>query len=351
MVLKYSWYIMERASFRKYVLLGQISFWVILFLINFMEQLEYESPFSAFLFGLSSIGYLIPIVYIHYYWLLPLLLSGKRWIYFIATFLLLTVFILLYGLVDTFIPSNYPEDIDGVGDGFIYYFLLATIITVAFSLFYFVEAWHENFKREALLKSEKLQTKLNFLKSQINPHFLFNTLNNIYSYAQTGNEKTAPMLERLSAILRFMVYDCGEERVGLKKELAAISDLLEIHKMKNSKQQNIQFSSEGVKGYHLIAPLILVNFVENACKHSDTISNPNGFIKIKLKVDELDQCLFKIENTFKQKNGITSKYEGVGLVNIKKRLALQYAEDYVYSERKEGQVYQLSLRIPLERKS
>ncbi len=166
-------------------------------------------------------------------------------------------------------------------------------------MLYFVEAWHENFKREVLLKSEKLQTELNFLKSQINPHFLFNTLNNIYSYAQTSNEKTAPMLERLSAILRFMVYDCGEDRVSLNKELSAIEDLLEIHKMKNSKQQNIQFSSEGVKGYHLIVPLILVNFVENACKYNDTISNPNGYIKINLLVSKLDHCEFSIQNTFK----------------------------------------------------
>ncbi|MEM6321845.1 MAG: sensor histidine kinase [Bacteroidota bacterium] len=341
---------MESANFRKYVLLGQLSFWVILFLINFIEQLEYESPTSAFLFGLSSIGYLIPTVYIHYYCLLPLFFSGKRWIYFPATFLLITVFILLYGFIDTFIPSNYPESIDEIGEGFVYYFLLSLIITAAFSLIYFVEAWHENFKKEALLKSEKLQTELNFLKSQINPHFLFNTLNNIYAFAQTGNEKTAPMLERLSAILRFMVYDCGAERVGLLKEIAAIEDLLEIHKMKNSKQQNIQLMHQGVKGYHLIAPLILVNFVENACKHSDTISNPNGFIKINLSVGESDNCQFKIVNTFKEKNSITSKYEGVGLTNIKKRLALQYGEDYSFSERKEGSVYTLKLEIPLERK-
>ena len=117
-----------------------------------------------------------------------------------------------------------------------------------------------------LLKNQKLEAELNFLKSQINPHFLFNTLNNIYAYAQIGNEKTAPMLERLSAILRFMVYDCSEDRVGFTKELEAIEHLLEIQKMKNSKQQNIYFSQKGVKGYHLIAPLIIVNLIENGHK-------------------------------------------------------------------------------------
>ena len=340
---------MEQSTFRKYIIWGQIAAWIILFLINFIEELEFEHPLNAFLFGLSSIAYLIPTVYIHYYCLLPIFYQGKKWIYAIATFFLISFFIVVYEVIDSFIPTNYPEEVE-IGGDYLYYFLLSTIVTASFSLFYFVEAWYENFKREALLKNEKLQTELNFLKSQINPHFLFNTLNNIYSYAQTGNEKTAPMLERLSAILRFMVYDCGEERVVLNKELSAIEDLLEIHKMKNSKQQNIQFSSKGVKGYHLIAPLILVNFVENACKHSDTISNPKGYIKIKLLVDELDNCQFSIENTFKQKNGITSKYQGVGLTNIKKRLALQYENDYLFSERKEGQVYHIELKIPLERK-
>ena len=343
---------MESASFRKYITWGQIAFWFTLFLINFMEQIDYEEPFHAFLFGIAINGYIMPAVYIHYYYLLPLFNQGKKWWHAILTVFLISFFVVLYLVVYPYIPTEYPEDYDMLTWGeFNYFFLLSAIITAGFSMLYFAEAWHENFKREALLKSEKLQTELNFLKSQINPHFLFNTLNNIYSFAQTGNTKTAPMLERLSAILRFMVYDCGEDRVGLNKELAAIEDLLEIHKMKNSKQQNIQFVSQGVKGYHLIAPLILVNFVENACKHSDTISNPKGYIKIGLKVDASDNCQFKIENTFKQKNGITSKYQGVGLANIKKRLALQYGTDYTYSERKEGKVYHLNLQIPLERKS
>ncbi len=340
---------MEKSTFRQYLIWGQLAAWTILFMINFMEQLEYESIFSAFLFSLTYMAYLMPTVYIHYYWLLPLFSQGKKRTYFIATFLLITFFLLFYGFLDDFVPTNYPEE-PGVAGEFLYYFLLTTIITGGFSLIYFAEAWYENFKREALLKNEKLEAELNFLKSQINPHFLFNTLNNIYSYAQTGNEKTAPMLERLSAILRFMVYDCSEERVGLNKEIIAVEDLLEIHKMKNSRQQNIDFVQTGVKGYHLIAPLIIVNFVENACKHSDAVSNPNGFIKINLSVDELDICVFEITNSVKQKNSMEAKYQGVGLQNIKQRLALQYGQNYEFLEEKNDNIYQMRLVIPLERK-
>ena len=341
---------MEKYTFRRYSILGQVAAWSILFLINLMEQLDFESPLNAFLFSLTSIAYLIPIVYIHYYWLLPLFSKGKKWIYFITTFCLITFFLVLYEIIDRFIPTNFPEEEIILWDDFLYYFLLSGIITAAFSLFYFVEAWYENFKRATLLKNEKLEAELNFLKSQINPHFLFNTLNNIYSYAQTGNEKTAPMLERLSAILRFMVYDCSEDRVGLSKEIAAVEDLLEIHKMKNSRQQNIEFLQTGVKGFYLIAPLIIVNFAENACKYSDAVSNPNGFIKINLSVDELDNCIFEIANSVKQKNSIDVKYQGVGLQNIKKRLALQYGEDYEFLEEKIDGIYRMRLVIPLERK-
>ena len=341
---------MEKSTFRQYSILGQVAAWSILFLINFLEQLEFESPLSAFLFSVTSVAYLIPTVYIHYYWLLPLFSQGKKWTYFIATFLLITFFLCFYQFIDTFIPTNFPEEGFVHWTDFIYYFLLSTIITAGFSLFYFVEAWYENFKREALLKNEKLEAELNFLKSQINPHFLFNTLNNIYAYAQTGNEKTAPMLERLSAILRFMVYECSESRVGLSKELEAVDNLLEIHKMKNSNQPNIQLSMDGVKSFHLIAPLIIVNFVENACKHSDAVSNPNGFIRVNISVDEADNCLLEIANSVKRKGMIDTKYQGVGLTNIKKRLALQYGTNYNMKENNDGKHYQLSLQIPLERK-
>lgn len=341
---------MEETTFRKYVILGQIALWAMLFLLNLLYEMDWEQPLYAVFFALTGTVYLVPIVYIHYFKLLPILQKGHRLKYGCWAISLISFFIIVYWAVDELIPTNHPEEACNYWSDFLYYFFFSIIVTAFSSLFYFVEAWHENFKKSALLKSEKLQTELNFLKSQINPHFLFNTLNNIYAYAQTGNEKTAPMLERLSSILRFMVYEGSEDRVALKQEIKAIENLLEIHKMKNSQQQNIHLVVNNIKGYHLIAPLILVNFVENACKHSDTISNPKGFLNMEIWVDEKDNCHLKIANTFKLKNSIRSKYQGVGLSNIKKRLELQYGEQYTFSETKENNVYQLRLMIPLERK-
>ena len=325
---------MKQSTFRRYAKLGQLGLLLIFLLINFVENIGYYSVFESFVYALNYTFMVAAVVYFHYIYVLPIYLKGNRWVYFITVFLLMTFFIILYYIIDTILPFEYNEDDDGLTWGSAAYDYLILILTTAYtSLYYFVELWFKNITKESQLKNEKLQAELNFLKSQINPHFLFNTLNNIYSYAQTGNEKTAPMLERLSSILRFMVYDCGENRVGLSKEITAIEDLLEIHKMKNSEQRNIKLSLEGVKRYHLIAPLIIVNFVENACKHSDAVSNPEGFIHVRISVDEKDICLCEISNSIKKINK-ENKYGGVGLENIKKRLTLQYGDSYLLEETK-----------------
>lgn len=344
---------MQQAKFRKYSILGQSGMVAIFFLINYMENLPYSHAFDAAVYSLNYTFMAVGTVYVHYFLLLPMYLKKQRVIYVIATFSVITFFCLLYYVIDFYLPFDYDYD---NGEEFIswgslaYDYLLLVLLISTTSLYYFVDAWFQNIKKESLLKNEKLQAELNFLKSQINPHFLFNTLNNIYSYAQTGNEKTAPMLERLSSILRFMVYDCAEDRVGLSKEIVAVEDLLEIHKMKNSEQRNIELSMEGVKGYHLIAPLIIVNFVENACKHSDAVSNPKGYIHVKISVDDEDNCLLEISNSFKNKVMMDPKYGGLGLENIKKRLDLQYETTYHLEEQKSKNQYHLKLKIPLERK-
>ncbi|MEM6965864.1 MAG: histidine kinase, partial [Bacteroidota bacterium] len=299
-------------------------------------------------YALNYVAMIAGSVYVHYYLVLPLYLRGKKILYFLLTFLVMTFFIIVYYCIDYFLPFDYFFDVEDLTwDYFLYDYLLIGLILAVTSLYYFVEQWFQNIQKESLLKTEKLQAELNFLKLQINPHFLFNTLNNIYAFAQIGNPKTAPMLERLSSILRFMVYDCSAENVALSKELNAVDDLLEIYRMKNSEQRNVQMTTEGVKGFHLIAPLIIVNLVENAFKHSDAISNPNGFIGIKIKVDEQDQCLCEISNSIKKKVNANAPYQGIGLENVKKRLDLQYDNSYSIDATRANNQYHLKLKIPL----
>lgn len=330
---------------------AQIGAWLLLFLVLFAVDAPYAGVGWSAIYAFNFVMVQVILVYFHYHFLLPLFYKGKKALYFPLAILA----VLLFTSSGYFYDLILPYDLEGetqetFWESFIYAFPISILLMAGSSAYYFVEAWYKNTKKENLLRSEKLEAELNFLKSQINPHFLFNTLNNIYSYVQTGNEKSAPMLERLSSVLRFMVYDCSEEKVELSKELDAVDDLLEIYKMKNSGQHNITLNAKGVKGYHLIAPLIIVNMVENACKHSDAVSNPNGFLKVELVVDEFDRCVCEISNTIKAQGSMESKYGGVGHANVVKRLDLQYGQHYHLENDKQNGIYRIMVSMPLERK-
>ena len=344
---------MERARFRRYSAIGQVLIWGFFFTVLVGSDGPYMGLTDAAWYAFAIVAGQAGLVYSHYFLVLPLFHQGKKWLYFSLLIPLVFVFTLLgYGF-DLILPygEDYVVDeLETYWEHILYIFPISFLAIGLSSLYYFVEAWFRNIKRESFLKSEKLQAELNFLKSQINPHFLFNTLNNIYSYVQTGNEKSAPMLERLSSALRFMVYDCGEDKVELVKELQAVEDLLEIYKMKNSGQENIELIIEGVKSYHLIAPLIIVNLVENACKHSDAISNAKGFIRVLVKVDEHDECLCEIANSVRAGNKNKAPYGGIGLNNVVQRLDLQYEDLYTLDKQEEEGTYKVTLKMPLERK-
>ena len=345
---------MEKQQFIRYRDWAQFCAWALLFFIMLVEEAPYMGAFWSAYYALLFVITQAAAVYVHYLWLFPLFIRGQRLLYVFLTLLSTSAIIFVIYYLDTHVLI-FGEFVEGEYETFIenfaYTFPIALLLMAGSTVFYFAEQWFKNLQKESMLKSEKLEAELNFLKSQINPHFLFNTLNNVYSYVQTGNEKSAPMLERLSSVLRFMVYECSEEKVELSKELEAIEDLLEIYKMKNSGQKNISFTASGVKGYHLIAPLILVNLVENACKHSDAVSNPDGFIKVVLAVNANDHCTFEVVNTVKASSGMEKKFGGVGQENVMKRLSLQYGADYKMHKEEQNGVYSLKLALPLERKS
>ena len=302
---------MRASAFKRYSILGQLGVWTILLLIFSVEEMDYSDVGVSLAYGFCKTLVWPLAVYPHYYRLLPLLQKGRLWLYFSLTFLLIFFTASLSVWVDQIFPFNYDYDYE---EGFyfwgdvLYYMLLVGLITAVSSLYYFIELWQTNQERAFQLR--QLEAELNFLKSQINPHFLFNTLNNIYSYVQTGNPQAGTMLERLSSILRFMVYEGSLDTVRLQQELEAVENLLEINKMKNSKQVNIILKTEGVKGYHLIATLIMVNFVENACKHSDAINNPEGFILVEVEVKEGDLCVLQIANILRASGGVDHGFGG-----------------------------------------
>lgn len=206
-----------------------------------------------------------------------------------------------------------------VGDGWKMY-LVTVLIYFVLMIFSGLYQLLEN-RRE--LEARHAEAQLNYLKAQINPHFLFNTLNNIYAAATLQHPRTADMVLRLSDLLRYVTYDAQSFQVPLFKEIDQIRAYIELFQLKSENPLPIIFKVEGALENHQIEPLLLLPFVENALKHSDLGTNPNAFLHILLR-NEVSRLVFLVENSFDPDNQQKDEQGGVGLENIRQRLELQY---------------------------
>nr|WP_295927710.1 sensor histidine kinase [uncultured Dyadobacter sp.] len=200
--------------------------------------------------------------------------------------------------------------------------------------------------RQSELLRKQLETELQVLKSQINPHFLFNTLNNVYTLAYLKDDNAAPMIMKLSELLRYTLYDCQADRVKLEKEVDFLQNIVAMQQLKSEAyQQRIVFRTSGILPDQHIAPLLLLVFVENSFKYSDLDTNSNGYIAISLMVDATGALLFECGNTKKERINEEDRKQGIGLTNVRKRLELIYPGNHelVLSERHNE--YLVSLKI------
>jgi sensor histidine kinase YesM len=185
--------------------------------------------------------------------------------------------------------------------------------------------------QEAKITAAQSQTELRLLQSQLSPHFLFNTLNNLYGLSITQHEKIPALLLKLSDLLRYSVYDAKELFVPLKDELAYINNYIEFEKIRIGERLNLTMSLEHIATHDIkIAPMLLIVFIENAFKHSKNTIEKEVIIEIALKTWG-NLILFSVKNSFsdiKDESLVLRKDGGLGLVNVTKRLELLYANEY-----------------------
>lgn len=226
-------------------------------------------------------------------------------------------------------------------------FLAQNLFVSLLSLTYFLlKRWIETTQRESLLKAEKLETELMLLKNQVNPHFLFNTLNNIYTLAYLQDQRAPEMILKLSEMMRYLIYECQASVILLEKEVRFLEDYLELQKLKNSRFGNITFQIRGVSGSQYIPPLLLLPFFENLFKHSDLEQNPEGAASVVLTLKD-DYLTLESANTYKVHS--KGRHEsGFGIRNIRKRLKLLYGPDFTL-DIEQADMYKISLLIPLKR--
>lgn len=319
----------------KKIVVYHILFWLFIFWMVFDAMLiDYELE-GAIFFSFLECSINAFIAYANLFFFIPKILKRRgNLIYGIS---IIAFFLLL------FIPYYLLE---------LEYYLLSTIsftinfssFILASSLFSQVNQYELEKKRSLVLSNQKLQAELLLLKSQVSPHFLFNTLNNIYSLSLEKHDHAPIMIEKLSEILRYLIYEGKKEAVLLEKEANLIKEYIALQLLKKMKgAEQIKLTIEGVEHHHKIAPLILVNLVENCFKHGDINYNQNGFLRITLTVKE-NVLHFKTENSFQQ----NKKDIGIGLANIREQLKHNYPKAHEFNIHEELNTFKALLTIRLD---
>lgn len=218
------------------------------------------------------------------------------------------------------------------------------------SMIYEMSVYRMQIETQALEATNRQQeAQLQFLRAQINPHFLFNTLNNIYSLAVVRSEQTAPMVLQLSDLLRYVIYESQKERVPLSKEVQQIERFIALFQMRNETPLNIVFRYGGPVEQLYIEPMMLIPLVENCFKHCDFDTNEQAYTQIELLATK-DTLHFKTLNSKNDALRQKDKMGGVGLANIRTRLELKYPDKHRMSVKNEVERFEVNLELEIDKK-
>ena len=221
--------------------------------------------------------------------------------------------------------------------------LITLIIAVLYRL-YENKSQKEHESREELQRSQEAQ--IFYLKSQVNPHFLFNTLNNLYGLTYSKSDLAPQMVLGLSETMRYLIYETEQKVVPLEKELHFIRNYLDLEKMRISYPENIRDTIRISHTSVYIPPLLLLPFIENCFKHGNIGKDDDGWMELDIS-DENGNLFFVCKNSFNHTPAKQSAFSGIGLTNVKKRLDLIFAEKYELQTLKQDGEYMVSLQVPV----
>jgi LytS/YehU family sensor histidine kinase len=345
-----------------------LAVWMLFIFLNYM--LIRDTGLKYDIYKLSVIVVYIVVFYTFYLFITPLLLK-KRTLIFVFTSVI---------LIAGAIYSNYtihekinieiqrkriefgivPEDIKGGINSNLdrppfekknFKLLWSTFQILFFVLvsllLRFVQKWHHDEKTRYILEKEKSDAELLFLKQQINPHFLFNSLNSIYSLANKKSDITTEAILKLSAILRYILYHSDKSQVPLADELTTLSNYIELQYLRITDKVKLKYKVEGNIETYFIEPFLLMPLFENAFKYGiDSISE--SFIDILINISD-GRLTLKISNKIVPQNNKLDEESGIGLQNIKRRLELLYPDNYILDIIKQQQVFTVCLRLKLKK--
>lgn len=295
-----------------------IAFWTFLLFLYYQQNPSANA--NEYISWVTILLVCAVVVYSNLYFLLPVFFFRKR--YFRYTIYLTT----LIGIGAVVLMLIFPAGNSNFGlPGFQHFINLFFFIIITSSL----KMFREYAKKEKSLmyaENEQLKTELNLLKSQVNPHFLFNTLNNLYGLIQSHqNERASEITLRLADLMRYLLESSKTEYLYLKDEIKLLEDYLNLEKIRLSNSSDIKFEITGIDKEVSIAPLILIPIVENVFKHGLLTVTNKSFAHFSLTVQG-DELYFEANNSIGNK--VKSIKSGNGLINLKKRLQLIYPEKH-----------------------
>lgn len=331
-----------------HVLFWGISFYILLQHFSISQQVTFVDYLFTALFHVS----IICAVYINLYFLIPKFLDKQNyWKYVIGLVILFIVFygvhILTFDYISELLFPNYYLIVFYDYLELLKYFIVYVGITTLFML---SQSWidlAESRKTLAEKEKELIANELKALKAQVNPHFLFNSLNSIYSLSLKKSEKTPQVILKLSGVLRYMIYESNEQLVSLEKEIQFIGDYIDLQKLRTKNPDAVKLHIEGLIGGQRIAPLILIVFIENAFKHGVKGDTVNQFIDLELTVADQDIHFICKNNLGSVDETENSEFKGLGLDNVKRRLELLYSENYELKLSRTSVMFIVDLKIKL----
>lgn len=282
------------------------------------------------------------------YFLLPRFFYRKRYAAFFALVLALLAAVILveeFVLEKIYFPDWRGRYFPGV------FYTLTDVLPVIVILSGFKFAGDALRKQREVdeLKAAVRESELQFLKSQINPHFLFNNLHNLYAYAIENSPKTPEIIMELAGVLRYMLYECREQYVPLTKEVAQLENFVKLNELQIEERGQVAFAARNIRAGYQIAPLILIVFVENAFKHTTASQTDNIFIDVQLELSEAGLLTFSCRNSFQPEANTESLTRGIGLENVRKRLQLLYPDSHRLLIDKSEDRFEVHLSIDLSK--
>jgi two-component system, LytTR family, sensor kinase len=296
--------------------------------------------------GYGSIN--IGLFYLNYLYLIPKFLDKKKYRYYALS---LAIAIIVFGLTKYGVGLYYKTIVlqheSGKPISFGSYFISAALTSIFFlflsTALKFSVDWFLNERIQRDLENQRLTAELAFLKSQINPHFLFNSLNSIYSLAYQKSDTTPEAILKLSEIMRYMLYESNDNKVDLAKELQYLQNYIDLQKIRFGNKAFVDFKITGEVGNQKIVPLLLIAFIENAFKHG-VANDPSSPICLRINLDGT-KLHFYMENKKHMLNRDTEG--GIGLNNVKRRLDLLYSGKYTLTIQDEPNTYTCELSLVL----